>query len=403
MANNIYIVDQLVTGTETITLTDDGTGQDWLVYTGIYDSYSEINLMWTSESGVATSGEAIYYNPGNTGHRLIVNGVIENARGTNGEDWVTGNELGNILYGDGLASGPGGNDTINAADGGDRIYGGTGRDLLYGGGDDDLIWGDDGADAINGDSGNDTILGGTGADSLSGGASARDTVSYATSGAGVQITLVYGSTTTGSGGAAQGDQLNGFADIIGSDFRDLLRDNVKNTIAFGYNENIFSGGGGNDVLFLGGGADTGLGGNGNDVIWGEVGDDQMFGGSGNDTLRGDQGADELTGNFGADSFVLARASDSTTTAAGRDRIVDFHRGEGDTLDLRMIDARPDTGANDAFTYIGQAGFHGLRGELRWQASGKGLRVEGDLHGDGDADFAIVVADLALLRATDFML
>ena len=44
LADDIYVVDQLVTGTETITLTDDGTGTDTLRVNGLYASTVEINL-----------------------------------------------------------------------------------------------------------------------------------------------------------------------------------------------------------------------------------------------------------------------------------------------------------------------------------------------------------------------
>ncbi len=44
MADNVYVVDQLSTGSETITLTDDSSGTDTLRVNGIYAETVGINL-----------------------------------------------------------------------------------------------------------------------------------------------------------------------------------------------------------------------------------------------------------------------------------------------------------------------------------------------------------------------
>lgn len=403
MANNIYIVDQLATGTQTITVDDDGTGIDWLVIQGIYSQPTDFRLGQTMVNGVSTSASGSYFFPLNSGHRLIVNGLIENVRGSNGQDFIQGNELGNLLFGDAAQSGLGKNDTLWGFDGNDTIYGGNGNDEISGANDHDRLFGNAGADTISGGAGADTIEGGAGADVLSGGGDYDDAVSYASSNAGVRINLTFGEATTGRGGHAEGDKITGFSNVIGSAFADVLIDTNLNAVGFEYNSNVFYGGGGNDLLRLGGWDDEGWGGSGDDRIFGENGNDTLRGGTGADTLRGGEGTDLLYGGAAADRFVFAAASESAPNAVGRDRIADFSRAQGDKIDLSLIDAAPGASGNNAFTWRGAQGFSGDAGQLRWIVSGANALVLGDLDGDRAADFSILVLGIGNLRATDFVL
>ncbi len=139
MANNTYVVDLLATGIETVTVTDDGSGFDWITVQGVYSETVEINLEWSTDPPISAEGS--YFTTGNIGHRLIVNGVIEGAIGCNGVDFIQGNSLGNTIYGDQLRDGTGGNDTLWGASGDDLIYGGSGRDEISGGNDNDTLFG----------------------------------------------------------------------------------------------------------------------------------------------------------------------------------------------------------------------------------------------------------------------
>ena len=404
MANDIYSIDTLVTGTSTVTITDDGSGIDTIRVNGTYAEVCTFTLAWTTDLGQPTSASGIYYTPlgaGFEGHRLIVNGVIENATGSNSRDFIQGNVLGNLIFGDALASGAGMNDTLWGSSGNDTIFGGAGDDEILGDNDNDLLLGGAGVDTISGGGGIDTVQGGAGADVLSGGSTAGDTLSYAASTAGIQIGLVFGSAVTGSGGDAAGDQITGFANVTGSAHGDRIEDTDKGTIAFGQNDNLFSGGGGRDRLMLGGGNDTALGGNGNDTLLGEVGNDALFGGNNDDYLGGAHGRDSLAGGSGADLFVFKTASDSTTALAGRDTITDFSTGQGDRIDLSQIDAQAGVAGNQAFDLV--AAFTGAAGDLRVKVDGTNLLVLGDINGDKQADFAILVQNTAGLTATDFVL
>ena len=155
-------------------------------------------------------------------------------------------------------------------------------------------------------------------------------------------------------------------------------------------------GGGNDNLTGGAGADSFNTAGGNDILNGGGGPDVLVGGAGLDTLRGGAGADQLTGGADADLFDYDKVTESGVASGTVDTITDFQTGI-DKLDVSTIDANNlSFDGNQAFIFIGAAGFHGVRGELR--ASG-GV-VEADVTGDGIADFRVFAAAAA---AADFIL
>ena len=114
------------------------------------------------------------------------------------------------------------------------------------------------------------------------------------------------------------------------------------------------------------------------------------------------GQDVLTGGGGADIFFMETATDSTVGAA-HDVITDFLVGT-DHVDLTTLDARTNVSGNQAFTFIGNAAFSNLSGELRADYSDPlHTMVYGDVNGDGVADFAIELAGSASLSSGDFFL
>jgi len=134
---------------------------------------------------------------------------------------------------------------------------------------------------------------------------------------------------------------------------------------------------------------------------GNGGDNIITGGAGNDTLSGGAGADELHGGLGADRFVFKPGE----IAAG-DSIYDFNHAEIDKIDVSAIDAKyngPGDPTNDAFTFIGSNVFTGVKGQLHYVVAGVGVNVEGDVNGDGVADFVIVVDAVGSLVGGDFIL
>lgn len=203
-------------------------------------------------------------------------------------------------------------------------------ELIEGGPDSDLLAGWGGDDTILGHGGDDTLEGGDGEDILKG---------------------------------QRGDDL-----LDGGDGDDVMR-----------------GGVGDDRLVYGQGADRMFGGVGDDRMGGGFGDDVMDGGDGDDRLSGGRGANELTGGEGADDFVFRAAK------APVDTILDFSAAEGDRIRLDPMDADVSTPEDDAFSFVGYAAFSGAAGELRAVHLDGAQRLEGDVDGDGAADFAIEVA------------
>ncbi len=159
-----------------------------------------------------------------------------------------------------ILRGLGGNDVLYGGSGNDFLDGGAGADILIGGpGIDTAVYDLSGsAVTINlltgkatggeaqGDmlAGIENIIGSAFGDTLIGN-SGTNGVNYKFSNAAVTVNL---QTGTASGGHAQGDVLVGFENLIGSNFADRLTGDANN--------NMFEGGGQNDVLESGAGMDT---------------------------------------------------------------------------------------------------------------------------------------------------
>jgi Ca2+-binding RTX toxin-like protein len=141
------------------------------------------------------------------------------------------------------------------------------------------------------------------------------------------------------------------------------------------------------------------------VIEGNGGGTSLTGSSHNDIIHAHQGADIITGGKGQDflsgeenndTFRFKHTTDSLKGSTHRDVIFDFDHDQGDRIDVHAIDANTLAGGNQNFHFIGAQHFHHKAGELHFvehDFSGGGgtfLIVEGDVNGDGRADFQIEV-------------
>jgi Ca2+-binding RTX toxin-like protein len=188
--------------------------------------------------------------------------------------------------------------------------------------------------------------------------------------------------------------------IVGSSGNDrLLGMNGDDLIQGASGDDQIFGGNGDDDLRGDGGNDQLDGGAGIDKLSGGDGSDVLSGGTGNDILDGGSGSDTMTGGSGADVFKF-RSADLGPEFF--DTITDFARGT-DKIDLRGIDARVSTSADDAFRFIGSAAFSGQAGELHWSAASGGITVSGDIDGDKIADFSIFLQSTTIITASDFVL
>jgi Ca2+-binding RTX toxin-like protein len=144
------------------------------------------------------------------------------------------------------------------------------------------------------------------------------------------------------------------------------------------------------------------------VLSGSAARDLVVGSAGSDTLKGGLGRDTLIGGTGADSFNFKLTTESPK-GVNHDTIADFsgHGREGDHINVRGIDANSHAAHNQNFHFIGAQSFHRKAGELHFVKHGTFVSVEGDVNGDGRADFQIDVHNLAAnlnsLTLGDFVL
>jgi Ca2+-binding RTX toxin-like protein len=263
-----------------------------------------------------------------------------------------------------------------------EITGNIDKDTFYGGGGHDMLSGGAGNDILYGEGGHDMLSGGTGADHMEGG-EGNDVFLVDNAG---DVVIEY---------AGEGSD-----HIYTSLAVYTLPDEVENLAYNGYGAFQGTGNGLANVINGGSGGDTLLGFDGDDTLSGGSGNDLLVGGGGDDLLSGEWGRDVLIGGAGADTFRFGGWSTGTGTEA--DRIEDFVSGE-DKIDLSGMDADMWTQGDQAFVFIGGAAFSGTAGELRYGFEGTDTRIQGDLDGDGVADFDIMLTGSPIPLASDFFL
>jgi len=75
----------------------------------------------------------------------------------------------------------------------------------------------------------------------------------------------------------------------------------------------------------------------------------------------------------------------------------------DKIDLSLIDANTTLAGNQAFSFVGVKPFFGSAGDLYVTNTMAGALVEGDVNGDGVADFRVLVMGVTGMTAADFIL
>ncbi|MFG6487753.1 PA14 domain-containing protein [Roseateles sp. BYS78W] len=402
--NGLVGADKLYGGAGNDTL-DGGAGNDWLVGgagadkliggtgndTASYEG-SPSGVDVDLAAGTASGGDA----DGDT-----LDG-IENLSGSGGNDVLRGDSGANKL------DGGAGNDILEGRGGADVLVGGAGIDTaVYSGssagvtidlaagtgkggeaeGDtltqienvigsdhDDVLRGDAGANVLQGGAGDDVLEGRGGADSLQGGAG-NDTASYASSTAGVTVSL---GTGQGSGGDATGDRLQDIENLTGSGFNDVLIGDAG--------DNKLDGGAGDDELEGGAGADQLIGGDGKDTasyidaqtgvtvsladpslntgeakgdtfqsienLAGSENDDTLIGDGFDNVLIGNPGNDNLQGGAGDDTLIGGAGADVMDGGDGNDTASYADSQEGVKVDLSGTTANSGgDAAGDVLTHI----------------------------------------------------
>jgi Ca2+-binding RTX toxin-like protein len=150
------------------------------------------------------------------------------------------------------------------------------------------------------------------------------------------------------------------------------------------------------------GAKALAGDSGNDKLYGYSGNDSLYGAAGNDWLVGGLGRDYMAAGAGSDTFDFNRRIETGNSSTSRDVIADFKTGY-DNLDLSTMDANYSKIGNQAFSFIGTQSFHKKAGELHYKVANGIALVEGDVNGDGKADFQIQLNGVSSLSIDDIIL
>jgi Ca2+-binding RTX toxin-like protein len=366
----------------------------------------------TSDFSLSTTGDGIVTLTTSSGIMQFKNfeslsySNVTYKLGTAGVDNIVGTSKDDkILYG------LGGNDTIDGGAGSDRMYGGLGNDTYIVDSLTDIV--DEKAAQ-----GTDTI---------------KTSITYSlvdTDGLGANGGNVENLTLTGTAAInGTGNALNNV--IIGNSAVNTLTGNAGNdTLNGGAGADIMAGGVGNDTYvvdrltdvvteLVGQGADTimssityslvdtdGAGANGGNVENLTLTGTANINATGNSLanfITGNTGTNMLTGGLGRDIFDFNSLADSKVGAL-RDIITDFVSNI-DKIDLRTIDANSTVALDQAFSFLTtkDAAFTHVAGQLRYITAGANTVVEGDVNGDGVADFQIQLNGNLTLHVTDFYL
>ncbi len=378
IGNDTYVLSDVnAPGTFYESIWDAG-GVDQIVYEGARDA--NIDLRPATLRYEEGGGGRVSYAWGVHGGYTIANAVtIENARSGSGNDTLTGNGAANRL------EGGAGNDKLDGQGGNDVLIGGIGTDTLTGGEGSDVFRFETVADSAVG-AGRDVITDFLkGADKIDlsaiGASSFIGTAQFG--GVAGQVRYVSAADATyveldsdGDGRADFQLQLGGGIRLDNSDFVDLLGAATS----------------GDDRLSGTSRADNISGLDGNDTLLGLGGNDTLNGGGGRDLLIGGAGRDTLIGGSGNDVFKLESLFDSLP-GSGRDIVMDFRSGQ-DKIDLSALEAD--------FNWVGSRAFSGRGAELHFVRDGQSTLIEGDLNGDGLADFQIELAGRVTPQASDFI-
>ncbi len=325
-------------------------------------------LVKVEHSGTVNDGIVTQYGLDKADNRtnVTVTGAPNIVTGTAAGDTLNGTAGNDIVYG------LGGNDWINLHHGGNDIgYGGDGNDVVF------FRGAYSAADIVDGGAGADQIA-------LQGNYAAGLTL-----GTGITAVESFGllsSTDNRFGGGGAGPFVYSITTI-------------DQNVPAGQNVSFDGTGlGATETFTFDGAAES----DGAFSLFGGQGNDALAGGAGNDVIQGSLGADTLTGRGGGDTFKYRTASDST--AAASDNITDFTTG--DIIHLSIIDANSTVAGDQAFSFIGPNAFGGVAGQLRVQLqSGNQWLVQGDVDGNGSADFSLTLtsADAHSPTAADFVL
>lgn len=312
--------------------------------------------------------------------------MIENVIGSRFADAIAGNGAQNKLAGGDAAdllSGLGGTDFLFGGAGGDKLIGGVGSDRLTGGLGKDTFYFNDFFDSQPG------FVSFSGRTAFTfnierfGNLSGSQTVSWAVQNGGDVDSTDFGGSPLPSGSVtfAPGESKQPITVLVMPD--EMTEANEKFSVRIGGQpvSSIFNKGEAFGII---------------------VDDDAGTGGI--DSLRElipDLPAFDKTLTFFdivADLAVLSEGE-----GRKNDIVLDYSQAQGDIIDLSAIDANVGTLAEDPFHLIGTGTFTSQAGQLRYNGGGGISFIQGEITGDGLADFQLELTGNFTFTAANFIL
>lgn len=211
----------------------------------------------------------------------------------------------------------------------DNIFGGQGNDQIIGGLGDDVGAGQSGNDILDGQDGNDQLFGGNSDQTQPAREEYYDDVGNRFDMEGNLLAANNDVLSGGEGqdflhGGAGHDTLDGGTEddalVGGSGFDELTGGEGNDQLAGGSERDMLDGGDGDDHLIGSYGADELYGGAGADILQGGSEDDMLDGGLGNDLLQGGVGDDVLIGGAGDDVLEGSTGDDQLSDASGENAL-----------------------------------------------------------------------------------
>ncbi|MEM6744369.1 MAG: calcium-binding protein, partial [Pseudomonadota bacterium] len=179
----------------------------------------------------------------------------------------------------------------------------------------------------------------------------------------------------------------------GTEGRDRLQGSsgVDVIEGLGAADRLFGRGSG-DFLIAGDGRDRAWGGAGDDFVLGEGGKDRVFGGGGDDELYGGADDDALNGGRGRDVLSDGTGADVMTGGAGRDvfRLSTRDGSRDEILDFASGKDQMHFFGDGEIAFLGAQAFDGSAQAIRTVERKRGVLVQVDDDGDGEADATVLV-------------
>ena len=128
----------------------------------------------------------------------------------------------------------------------------------------------------------------------------------------------------------------------------------------------------------------------------------ITGNAGQNTIVGYLGQDFLTGGGSGDVFVWTSTAESLLAGNEADVILDFNRGQGDFIAVNPIDADDTIAGDQAFTFVGTAGFTAA-GQINYFTTATDTYILFNTDGDAAQEMTIRLAGVYAVDASWFVL